>query len=437
MKSRSLGLIVVALLVSGLLFAVFTNKAGSAKEEPLDALSEVSQTLSDQVEVVPEKNALVFILGFWSEVGADPIEKGLERLQSETTEFGESDSVNQKPEVSNLVPSSYSEYRKSCGTKVPDCWEALLNVEKSADGILSDSTNLIDRYQRMLALTQYQTQNDERVGGLFGFVAAQEIYFLEIYKEGIKSGRPVAAGLISEDLQFWRMVMANEHAFIMKMVAKALVDANFRMGNSVLSKLPGELSTQNIPSNWEVSFSSEEVSVKRMLYADWEYQFSKSLIAKKLVEDGYDDEEARVITEKIQAFKSNSAERVLQIVQEIEQPPVKLHERVKAYQDTDYSYDKSVPVEDQLIEIMTDGFHELFLKQAYKFAATENVRRAAVLAEKLRSKNASQRSIKEVSESNDLKDVFTGEDLSWDESKQCIQVFYDEKIAMEPTRFCL
>lgn len=261
----------------------------NAKDEPPsvlvqsfgDAINQNEQLLSSNLE----NNGYIFALGFHAPQGTSPQQVGLKRLndlqvhgvlakfESTQTSFA----VPPLPLDACFMPQEAPQA----------CLAELAKMDNLAQ-VLEEQAWLIERYQQMLALQQWQ---DTSASGAFGHdvvasrvLAGQKLYLLNLYaRVDILSAQQLADAL-EMDMKFWQQAASNSHKLITKLISHSAMVHHFRLGRLTIASLGTDKQYAATPNSWQQGIPSSVTSLKNAKVGEWRY-FKETLAVKKAMDE--------------------------------------------------------------------------------------------------------------------------------------------------------
>jgi len=268
----------VALVVGFYLVLVVVNWRDEA---PSAQALELQRVIDQRPAVADPANAYVLLLGLSVPEADDPLAWGVKRKAFvetfppadvastwATLPGPESDFLERRaPTTKTLI--------ETCRQGSRDCRELLQRNADAIDQWLASEGWLLDRYAKLIALTQWRETIPTDMRAPFPAyqhaLNGQWLLLMTAWQHAVNGEAAAARDLLQKDQVFWRMVSRSSDTLISKMIATVAIERNFLIGNLVLRELQvrGEDSTP--PVVWRLPFSREDWSMKRTFAGEWHF----------------------------------------------------------------------------------------------------------------------------------------------------------------------
>jgi hypothetical protein len=263
---------------------------------------------------------------------------------------------------------------------------------------------------------------------------------LLLAKAYLLAGQKDAAGvrtLLSDDVRFWRRVLASSDILITKMIAVAALNRTFGVGNLVLRRLPADLELAGMPAEWGTPLTDNERSLLRTFTGEW--VFGDRLFRQTVAAGSWLDV---VQSESDPSFATRLLARALMPMfqaQDLSNRRADMFLRALAAMDVPYEhlpaglerasviFDNPAeeggpfrrlynPVGDMVLSISATGFGGY----GARVADVEGVRRAAVLATEMRSRNLARAKIPAELAASAARSPYDNAPFGWDADEHAI-----------------
>jgi hypothetical protein len=266
-------LTLLVLSVSFCIIVVIINLHDEPPSEDALYLDELYQKLPD---VADENNAYLYLLGLDANVGEAPLEIGLKRHSFSKIEDGvakydwEADrrlptleSIDHGEELERVMSACHQPYA-TCKTK--------LAIHQDWTPYLNKSAWFVKRYQQLILFREWRNIGPADINlplpAYSPAIDGQKLYLMSLQYKASAGDNASVKKFLSDDLLFWRMVLASSDNLIEKMIATAAIRNHFFIGNIVLSRLPPEVQLSSIPDSWGIPLSVNEYGFDRALLGE-------------------------------------------------------------------------------------------------------------------------------------------------------------------------
>ncbi len=274
----------VGLVLGGLYAGMLLFNWGDASES--DAARWMSSNIHEPDALSATGNAYLHALGFAAPPAVDPASAGRARLdwllrldrdpQRLLTErdplTGEQWDARLISASAGLVVQVFDSFCWSERSSDQDCLDALMGRDREIFTWLMDSEWLIDRYDELLAHTQWLEPHGSMqlsTWTVLGPLAAgQRLWMVQAYALASAGEVDRVRDLLEQDLAFWRMV--HQQTTTMngrRQAAERLLD-HFRWGAIALKRLPRG-TPEAIPDAWRQPLTAPELSMANAMASEW------------------------------------------------------------------------------------------------------------------------------------------------------------------------
>lgn len=249
-----------------------------------------AQKLAKAFDAAPappdDKNAYVYMTGFSVEQSADPFEWGVKRIRWANLNIARSHFGEDMPGNDFVLPSagnsSLGTLAEACREIDRSCLATLNQYEPEIPKILQENQWLQDRYETLLSLSQWRETTTLDINMQFPAYAhafdGQKVLLLRAWSASTTGDSEKSRELLDKDLIFWRNVLASTDMLITKLIAATAIKRNFGWTNIIINRLPADQSTRAIPHSLQQTITISEYSMRRCLTGEW--IFTHSILAK-------------------------------------------------------------------------------------------------------------------------------------------------------------
>ena len=251
----------------------------------LAQIAENERTLAQNLD----NNAYIFALGFNVPQDAAPMAEGLKRLH-QLQSLGIMEKDNHRQTARFERPQLPLDYCLGQDDFLLVC-NANLGQEKNLKLLLAENRWIIERYQQMLVMrnwqesTQYHVFIDELSWQHLS--SAQKLYLLDVYEKASTTEPHLLALAIDQDMLFWQEVTASSHSLLNKMVSKGAMERNMKLGELIITLLTQKQRVEAIPQSWQAPMPPQVLSLNNAKLGEWHY-FTTIVEATQVVDDTSD-----------------------------------------------------------------------------------------------------------------------------------------------------
>jgi hypothetical protein len=244
--------------------------------------------------------------------------------------------------------------------------------------------------------------------------------FLAKASEAAASGRTEEAmALVARDARFWRTVLAEADALITKMIAVAALNRHYELGNLILRSMPP---TVQAPAEWSLPFTKPELSMQRVITGEWIFSSgllrhsphdelesedgAASTIAARLVAPLYQYQDT---SNELAAHYANVA---LLLDAPLEEFPAVISRVVKETEETRTRL-YSITLYNPAGRLALAAGLSSLDNYAVRVADLEGVRRAALLAARLRERGIKPSDVPAALSAGDLRSPYDQQPFEW------------------------
>lgn len=434
-------------LVTGVvvLVAVYLTALAINREDrpPSSEALEMAASLDAMPEVADEDNAYVYMLGFAAPRDADPRRVGGERadwIRRLRTDHGLSrDSDPYSASLGTVWDPEPKDFFRECphDTRQRECFAMLRDAGAELGAWLAEQDWVLERYETLLSYPRWReirTLDHRSPYPSFSNVSlARRAWFLEAWSRANRGDAPGVREVLGDELEFWRLVLAESHSLLMKMIAASHIKDHFERSNLILKRLPAERVARAVPASWRKPLSAAERSLRRVLA--FELRFARnhleSLGSTTEHHSGWVDIEPEPPS-FMQRLDNSSAGAFIQtqdflnkrarahslIADAVEEPyeriPAALERAASAQaRETGHNawHEGLYNFVGDILREMDAGAYEDY---APRVSDIEGVRRAALLAAELRSRGIAPSGVEAELANAELTNPYTGEPFTWD-----------------------
>jgi len=422
----------VALVVAFYLVLVAVNWRDEA---PSAQALELQRIIDQRPAVADPANAYVLLLGLSVPEADDPLAWGIKRrvfLESfppadvadtwATLPGPESDFVDRRtPSTKTLI--------ETCRQGSRECRDLLQQDPEAIDQWLASEGWLLDRYLKLIALTQWRETLPTDIRAPFAAyhhaLNGQWLLLMTAWQHAANDEATAARDLLQKDQVFWRMVSRSSDTLITRMIATVAIERNFLIGNLVLRELQvrGEDSTP--PDVWRLPIGREDWSMKRTLAGEWRFLHAALKVpAQALAEQDSSfatraaDWLGRPLLQE-QATLNAHAANLAHLGEALDVGPSELPRTMKALRTPNGEWVPGLynPVGFTLLLVGKDAYAQY----APRVSDLEGVRRAVLLASELRPDVcACKAEMEKRIDASTLKNPYSDEAFAWDNASRGI-----------------
>lgn len=409
--------------------------------EPSAAALRFDALYRDRPRVADADNAFIYVHGFSVSRSDDPRVQGARRVEwlqrtAGASEFlGGDDPAPDNVEYRALRSPGITAVVEACRSTTAECAALLEGDVALLQDWLDSEAWLLGRYQQLLRHGGWleTVPFDERTP-LPSYGAVMDGQKLHLAKALLLARAKDAAGvreLLAEDVGFWRMVAASSDVLITRMIATAALLRTFKTGNLVLRQLPPELVEQGMPAEWDRPLTGPELSLRLTLAGEW--TFMQAIVNRETayrdewIHDGDPDSVQRVLAflaKQLYQSQASANERAEQFEKLLTVMDVPLREYPQAIErlaaDFPEEGEFSVSFYNPVGKMLLEGTVSQFVPYFVRVSDIEGVRRAAVLASRLRSRKVPPDAVAAELVATDIKDPYTDGALGWDMKARAI-----------------
>ncbi|MDR7091397.1 hypothetical protein [Cellvibrio fibrivorans] len=335
-------LCVLALLLVYVLGVLLIN----LRDKPPSAtVIEFQQSWDNRKPVDSADNGYLYFLGFDVAKDADPKFVGEERVQ------WTKEAILPATEESIRFPQAYNDFQKQLPKEIVQLMDlcsqitatCINNIEKQRYSIIQWSKNdtwILDRYRQLIAhkawLELMKTDIRLPLPSYGEVMKVQRLAFISALAIMHPDESKNIAGLLDDDLRFWRSVLKNTDTLIGKMIAVAAIKNNFLWTNFFLLKLDNSIRPAAIPAALIIPFTDEELSMRRCLIGEW---FLSESLVYPLDGSGIDNFTGRLLLAfayQKQDTLNKRAESLNSIVLELDVPLTNFEATLELYKQKAY-----------------------------------------------------------------------------------------------------
>ena len=306
----------------------------------------------------------------------------------------------------------------SLGSAVASIRRALTGWPRPIPAIsrwLESEAGLLERYGDLIARTGYREARYDAGTAMPAFSAildGQTLLFVRAWAAASEEDIGFIQSVLNDDLMFWRMVLADADILLTKMIAVAAVTRHFEMGNLVSRRAGGAL---DLPSSWRVELSDDERSMQRSLTGEWIY-------ADGLLKDmeGNGTVSWRILSPfwQPQDLSNERADLMLRHMDAFDVPLDALPDVYARISETpSYSRRPFRRAYNLAGDLLMSGDHVDIGRYAVRVADLEGIRRAAVLAWRLRAAGVEAAGVESGLAESELSNPYTNGPFAWDGSR--------------------
>lgn len=418
-----------------------TALAVNRHDQPVSAEARELQGIHEALPAVADaENGYVYMLGFTAPQGSDARAAGAERAARLRAVGAEAAPSRASDRRQAAFPSLAAGQAEEAFTICPAgeqaaCFEALREIE-DVGAWLDERAWILARYSRLLSHGRWREIGLPRSGPspvrLLPALRAQQAWHLEAWRRAGDHDAQGVREILREDVEFWRLVLADSLAAHSKLLATGALERHFAVANVVLQRLPAERVETAVPEAWRTPLTADERSMRRVLATQWRSE--RTWVRQLLAEDG-DRPDAdgaeqtlrhrlgRGLTRAFaqqQDFLNKRAHQFVYVAEQTEEPYDNLRAafgRARAFDvfssgDTSWS----APLYNFMLDTMLSRTSALdhYVNLAARVADLEGVRRAALLTAELRGRGVASGDVDAALARATLSDPYTGEPFEWE-----------------------
>ncbi|MEC5396512.1 hypothetical protein [Uliginosibacterium sp. H1] len=388
--------------------------------------------------VADAQNAYVYALGFAAAQEDDPRRIGTQRMAQINAALqqpgkGLHSLVAPEQTLTLQRPPALRNLLGECRLMGPRCDAALTSRIDVVRQWLSDEAWLLDRHRALLANTDWleprpvEGRAAPSSTQLMSVMPAHEVLLAQAWLHA-RDGRPEAArALLEADHRFWRMVLANTESLTTKSIAATALKRHFQYANLALARLSPAQAAALIPSGWQQAISEEERSMTWALIGEWLYANTSLDLARR---DALDEDAARRSAFeqvrhafssrlfKYQATSNQVAEQYMDVALALDRPisetadamasVQQLQNRAQGLKTPWYSM-----AYNPIGKILTAFGHSRIDRHATNVANLEGLRRASLLAARLRATSDDVEQARQALNTPELYNPYSTEPMEW------------------------
>ena len=164
-----------------------------------------------------------------------------------------------------------------------NCHDKLTAASADLVALLAEHQALLEFYRQLLQFRYWQEtplSHQSQIPSYQPVMHAQRLYMMQIWLK-VQAGDVITAQqLLQNDLQFWRMVIRQNHHLLGSMISRAALQRHFAFSQMLLAPLEPDHPIALAPASWHAPFSAEELRLKRAIAGEW--VFSSSYIDEML-----------------------------------------------------------------------------------------------------------------------------------------------------------
>jgi hypothetical protein len=428
---KSLALVFVVLVI--VMFAI------NWSDQPPSPAALKMQSILDEGSGVPdEENAYIYVMGFAAPRLEDPVRVGVECIAKLNAAIHKQ-TINYDDELScdydyphKTKSADISKILDVCTTPNADCETAMQENEQDIVQWLENESWLLQRYEKLLEFGQWHTTAEYSILMLFPpyerVNVGRKMLLLKAWHLAGRGESAEVQRLLDRDVKFWRMVLSSSETILDRMIATAFLGGDFAFANLVFRRMQENDVSEAIPVLWQVPFSRDELSPRKMIAGEW--AFSSSIL-RDIPFVG--TEELNVLEKRMndllgyfllfQDTQNNRAEMLLRLVEILD---VQVNQLSQALQQAEaYSNDLSStgnvwslynPVGHFMNYISVPAYSE-YTARVYDL---EGVRQALLVTTKLREDGISADQVAIALKRSELKNPYDGKTFVWDADTRSI-----------------
>jgi hypothetical protein len=402
-------------------------------QPPSAAAIRLHEVLDQRPPVPDADNAYLYVLGFSAAEGSDPHEVGLQWRAWMKERGYRSGSEKENPLSTSLDfhavrPAEINNILTTCTTPDRRCAELLETSSAGLANWFSSNPIQLERYRALLAYVEWREEIPPDVQAPLplyaGVLDGQRLLFTDAWQRASAGDVSAVRDAFQSDIAFWRRVLASSDLLITKMIAVAALRQHFALGNLVLRRLPAEQTLQAVPADWSTPLSDEERSILRVMAGELAYlegilrEMTDAPTAASLAPDHFSNRiHDRLVSPLFQPQDTvnQAADLYLGLAQRFAVPLERYPEQLKKTPPPPPPKRLYNAIGDLLMrEGALDGMY------GARVGDVEGMRRAALIANELRSRGIAANDIEDALRSASLRNPYNDEPFQWDEGERAV-----------------
>jgi len=282
------GIVIGAPLLAYLLLILFNvNDEGKS-----DKVIEFEQFLSKRVVVDDKTNGFVYAAGLSASSGDDFYLAGLEKIKqaNRITSSPSTLLVTSEQDHFNTSKETFNALVAGCGDPLKldeACNTHLLNRTEEIDKFLTDSEELVQRYEIMTNQSHWYESIQANVHNSLSILpwsVGHKIFMLNVWREATKGNVNTVSQLLQQDSVFWRNAILSTHSLLNYTMTTILMEQNYRWGSFALKNFSANDIAQAMPSDWHRSLIEPPFTFENIVMGEWQF-------ASYLFQEMYDSDE--------------------------------------------------------------------------------------------------------------------------------------------------
>ncbi|MDQ8022411.1 MAG: hypothetical protein REI94_11270 [Moraxellaceae bacterium] len=384
------------------------------------------------------QNAYVYALGFAAAREDDPRSIGIDRMaqiNAALQQPGKGLHALVAPEQTLTLqrPPALRNLLSECRLMGPRCDDALDARIDVVRQWLADEAWLLDRHRALLANSDWleprpvEGRAAPASTQLMSVMPAHEVLLAQAWVHA-RDGKPEAArALLEADHRFWRMVLANTESLTTKSIAATALKRHFQYANLAMRKLSPVQTAAFIPAGWQQPISEEERSMTWALIGEWLYANTSLDLSRR---DAVDEDAAQRNLAgqiqhafasrlfKYQATSNQIAEQYMDVALALDRP---IAETADAMASVQALQSKAQGLKtpwygmayNPIGKILTAIGHSRIDRYATNVANLEGLRRASLLAARLRATSDDVEQARQALNTPDLFNPYSTGPMEW------------------------
>ena len=422
---KFVGWSVAVLAACGALFYVVLIGINWRDQPPSETALAFEKAYRERPAVPHEQNGYVFMLGIGVAPTEDVRAMGSERFEwmQKPLRAAGKDPLSSPYDYASVRPEAVREFVKSCARVGPPCEDGAAKAAAIYREWSASEPWLLERYEQLLGHSGWlEVVIQDAAAPLPDYrlvMDGQRFWFAKAATAATAGNSEEVRALLARDLRFWRAVFAESDMLITKMIAVAALTRHFEFGNLILRSLPQGSAA---PEDWSQALSNAELSMQRVLAGEWIF-WSTSLRNSLTGEEA--DEDSSLITAwtfskplfQPQDTTNELAKRYEQLIRVLDVPierwkSANAHAKQWAGElaSRPESFHFYNPAGKRLLAAGINDFSDY----TSRVSDIEGVRRAALLATRLRASGVSMQDASTAVSASDLRNPYDHLPFEWD-----------------------
>lgn len=397
------------------------------RDEPPSAAAIKLQAVYDaRAKVADVDNGFVYAMGMAERPEGDPRAEGMRRVAlsrqpTSSIERYDGFTVVRSPQLQGFI--------NVCKQANAACLSALETDEQMLAEWLRSEAWLLQRYETLLTHTHWSETVPFSANQQFPLYSrlmdGQRLWLATAWQSAEKQDAVAVRELLAQDLRFWSRTLQSSDWLIDKMIAVAAINQHFTLGSLLLGRLPAAAIATAIPAEWNVEMSAAERSMARCFAAEWIYgnTVQQQMLGSRNPEDSFLSWHLTKSLYQPQASSNKRASYLVELSEILDTPYAQYATAMSGARAAEQRLADSlhpIPGPYNIVgEVLLAGSYE-YSAYAARVADIEGVRRAAVLANNLRSRGVTAEQMATALEESDIRTPYSNTPFEWDSAQRSI-----------------